>query len=86
MPAAKIQLPPGVRCGHVEGEFQPPAGFSLVCRLGQLVDVRDGKGNFYLLGQTDTHWTLHRRLTPDAHGHARNLTDPEPTHRLAKHG
>lgn len=85
MPAVKTTLPPGVRCGHVD-DVPLPKGFKIDCRLGQLVDVRGPGGQRFLLAESDTHWHLHRRVTPNANGHARNHTEVEPAHLLAKDG
>ena len=82
----KVALPPGLRSGHVEHLVTLPAPYTMRCLLGQLVDVRDPVGNRYLLGGTDTHWTLHRRVTPDARGHARNATEVGPPVGFAKDG
>ena len=85
MPDAPKILPAGVRSGLVAG-VSLPKGFKVDCRLGQLVDVRCGKGHRYLLVETETHWHLHRRVSPNANGHARNHVEAAPTHRLAKDG
>lgn len=70
---------PRYRCGHLEpGEVALPKGFRLECRLGQWVEVRCPRGHRYLLAETETHFELHRRVTPDAPGHARNAIEHGP--------
>ncbi len=82
----KHHLPAGVRAGHVEHLVKLPPPYKMRCLLGQLVDVRDNRGNRFLLAESATHWTLHRRLTPQANGHARNHVAPEPHAAFAKDG
>ncbi len=78
MAANKFPLPRGVRSSHVEHLVSLPAPYTLRCLLGQLVDVRDQAGNRYLLAETDTHWTLHRRVSPDGRCHEHNATEYGP--------
>lgn len=84
--AKKVAMPPGVLSGHVEHLVTLPAPYTMRCLLGQLVDVRDDQGNRFLLGETATAWTLHRRVTPAAAGHQRNATEPAPHASIAKNG
>ena len=70
-------LPPKVQAGHVPDLVLPPP-YIVRQYLGQLVDVRDAAGNRYLVADGGTHWLLHRRVTPNAKGHERNLTEAGP--------
>ena len=80
----RIVLPPKVRVGgHVPG-LQLPAPYIVRQMLGCLVDVRDDKGNRYLLADGGDSWLLHRRITPTAKGHARNATEVGPPLAIAK--
>ena len=79
-----VTLPANVRAGgHVPG-LQLPAPYIVRQMLGCLVDVRDDKGNRYLLADGGDSWLLHRRITPDAKGHERNRTEVGPPLALPK--
>lgn len=84
IPANKVALPHGVRCGHVEHRLTLPAPYAMRCLIGQLVDVRDPAGNRYLLSEDETHFHLHRRVVPGAPGHERNRTESTPALSIPK--
>ena len=78
--------PANALCGHIENRCRLPHPYSMRCLLGQFVEVRDDQDNVYLISETEDHWLLHRRITPQAHGHERNRVEFGPVIGIPKNG